>query len=328
MEKINIGVIGLGVMGTNHTRVYSELDNVNLIAICDPNIETLEALSTKYNTKKYSNYKEMLVNEKLDAISLCVPTLLHKKIALDIIKNNINILIEKPIATTTDEANEIINLAKEKNIKLMVGHIERFNPVVTELKKRISNNELGNIFKVHCVRQSQFPQRIIDVGVIIDLSIHEIDNLCYILDSKIKRVFAETAQRIHSNHEDLLIGTLRFENNVLGVINSNWLSPKKVREITITGEKGTFHADYTTQELNFLEKEFAKNTFEYGLSPDKQGLKINIENKEPLKIELIEFINCITNNTNPIVSGTDGLNALNIAQKFLESSKTNKVIEL
>tara|TARA_Y100000310_G_C20557110_1_gene751119 strand:- start:204 stop:1190 length:987 start_codon:yes stop_codon:yes gene_type:complete len=328
MEKLNIGVIGLGVMGTNHARVYSELENVNLVAICDSNIETLDLLSTKYNTNKYSNHKDMLDNEKIDAVSLCVPTLLHKNIALDIIKNKINLLIEKPIATTTDEATEIINQAKDNNIKLMVGHIERFNPVVTELKKRISDNELGNIFKVHCVRQSQFPQRIIDVGVIIDLSIHEIDNLCYLIESKIKRVFAETAQRIHSNHEDLLIGTLRFENNVLGVINSNWLSPKKVREITVTGEKGTFHADYITQELNFLEKEFAKNTFEYGSASNKQGLKIDINNKEPLKIELTEFINCISNNTDPMVSGSDGLNALNIAQKFLESSKTNKVIEL
>ena len=255
MEKINVAIIGIGVMGKNHARVYSEMDNVNLVAICDSNKETAKEIAGTYKTSYYNDHKEMLEKEKIDAISICVPTKLHKQVALDVIKNKINVLIEKPIAATTEEAKEIIEEAEKNNIKLMIGHIERFNPVVRELKKRIENNELGKIFQIHCVRLSLFPQRIIDVGVIVDLAIHEIDILRYIIDSKVKRVFAETAQRVHSEHEDLLIGTVRFENNILGVINVNWLTPKKVREIRVSGEKGMFVANYLTQELYFYEKE-------------------------------------------------------------------------
>ena len=274
----------------------------------------------------------MLDNEKLDAVSICVPTKLHKDIALNVIKNKINVLVEKPIAETTQEAKEIIDNAEKNNVKLMVGHIEQFNPVVAELKKRIQRNELGKIMQVHCQRLSLFPQRVIDVGVIIDLAIHEIYVLKYLIDSKIKRVYAETAQRFHSSHEDLLIGTIRFDNNVLGVISSNWLTPKKVRQIKVTGEKGMFFADYLTQELYFYEKEFAAKSVDYNEAfiKGKEGkkIKIGIKKSEPLKNELEAFIDCIKKNKEPPVTGNDGLEALEIAQKFLESSRKNEVIEL
>ena len=332
MDKINVAVIGTGSMGKNHARVYSEMDNVNLVAICDSNEETAKEIASTYKINHYSSYKEMLEKEKIHAASVCVPTKLHKQVALDLIKQKINILVEKPIATTIEEAKEIINEAEKNNVKLMTGHIERFNPVVTELKKRIKNNELGNILEVQCERLSLFPERIIDVGVIIDLAIHEIDILKYLIGSKIKRVYAETAQRFHSSHEDLLIGTIRFENNILGIINANWLSPKKVREIKVTGEKGMFVANYLTQELYFQEKELAAKYVDYneGFIKGKQGKKgkIEITNSEPLKNELTAFIDCIKNNTEPQVTGKDGLDALDIAHKFLESSKRNEVIEL
>ena len=313
MDQINVAVIGIGSMGKNHARVYSELEDANLIAVCAPN-------------------KEMLKKERIDAASICVPTKLHKQVAIDVIKNKIHILVEKPIATAVEEANEIVNAAEKNKVKLMVGHIERFNPAIIELKKRIENNELGRIINVNCERLSLFPQRIIDVGVIVDLAIHEIDILKYLIGSKIKRVYAETAQRFHSSREDLLIGTVRFENDILGVINANWLTPKKVREIKVTGEKGMFVANYLTQELYFYEKEFAEKYVDYNQAfiMGKEGRKIKIEiaSSEPLKNELAEFINCIKNNREPMVTGKDGLDALFIAQKFLESAKTNKVINI
>jgi len=332
MNNINVAVIGAGAMGKNHARVYSEMDNVNLIAVCDLDKETAKEIADNYKANHYSSYREMLQKENINAISICAPTKLHKQIALDSIKDKINVLVEKPIATTLEEAREIIEEAKKNNVKLMVGHIERFNPVVTELKKRIEDNELGKILKVHCERLSLFPQRIIDVGVIIDLAIHEIDILKYLVDSKIKRVYAETAQRFHSSNEDLLIGTIRFENNILGVISANWLTPKKVRKIRVTGEKGMFVANYLTQELYFYEKEFAAKEVDYNKSliMGKEGkkIKIAIENSEPLKNELQAFIECIQHNKEPPVTGKDGLGALVIAQKFLESSKKNEVIDL
>lgn len=331
MDKINVAVIGVGSMGKNHARVYSNIDGTKLVAISDIN-EEAKNIAEKFNAKYYKDYEEMIKNEEIDSVSICVPTKTHKQVALNMIKNKLNILIEKPIAVTIEEAKEIITAAKKNNVKLMVGHIERFNPVVIELKKRIENNELGKILQVHCERLSLFPQRIIDVGVIIDLAIHEIDILQYLIDSKIKRVYAETAQRFHSSHEDLMIGTIRFENNILGIINANWLTPKKVRRIKVTGEKGMFVADYLTQELYFYEKEFAAKYADYNRNfiMGKEGKKIKIEvvKSEPLKNELVAFIDCIKNNKEPHVTGEDGMEALYIAQRFLESAKKKATIVL
>jgi len=332
MSRLNVAVIGAGAMGRSHARVYSELKDAELVAVCDANKKTAKDVADSYNANHYADYKEMIKQEKIDAVSICVPTKLHKDVAVEVIRNKINVLVEKPIAVTLEEAKEIINEADKNNVRLMVGHIERFNPVVIELKKRIAGNELGKIYKVNCTRLSPFPQRVVDVGVIVDLAVHEIDILRYILNSKITRVYAETAQRIHSSQEDLLIGTLRFENNILGIINTNWLTPKKVREITITGEKGMFAANYLTQELYFYENEFAAKNFDYGKGymgvTEGKMEEIKIEKEEPLKIELNAFINCIKNNKEPLVTGNDGMEALGIAEKFKQSSKKNKVIIL
>ncbi len=331
MDKIKAAVIGVGAMGKSHARVYSTLKNVGLVAVCDSNEETARSIAEKYRIKYYTDCNEMLKKENLNAVSICVPTKFHKKVAIECIRKKINVLVEKPIAATVEEAKEIISEAGKNNVKLMVGHIERFNPVIMELKKRIGNGDLGKIYKVHCARLSPFPQRVVDVGVIVDLAIHEIDILKHIISSKIRRLYAETAQRIHSAHEDLLIGTVRFENGILGVINANWLTPQKVREITVTGEKGMFVANYLTQEFYFYENEFARkpgynSSFANVLEGKRIQVKINQE--EPLKNELEAFTESILKNKSVPVTGEDGLDALNVAQKFIESSKKNKVMVL
>ncbi len=332
MEKLNVAVIGAGSMGKNHARIYSEMKDVSLVAVCDSNKDFAKEIADKYNAKPYSGYKEMLKNEKIDAVSICVPTKLHKEVALEVIKNKVHVLVEKPIATTTEEAKSIIDSAAKNKVKLMIGHIEIFNPVVQELKKRIEKNELGNILQVNCERLSLFPQRIIDVGVIVDLAIHEIYVLKYLIGSKVKRVYAETAQRFHSSNEDLVVGTIRFENGILGIVNANWLTPKKVRQIKVTGEKGMFVADYITQELYFYEKQFASkySDFKSGFKMGTEGknVKVDIKSSEPLRNELVEFISSIKDNKSPAVTGKDGLEALDIAQKFIESAKTGKSITI
>ncbi|MBI2653370.1 Gfo/Idh/MocA family oxidoreductase [Candidatus Woesearchaeota archaeon] len=330
MNKLNVAVIGVGSMGKNHARVYSEMENVNLVAIADTDKAIGKNIADKYGTNHYTDYKDMLKKEEIDAVSVSVPTKLHKDVAIDAIRKKINVLVEKPIAADIGEAKSMINDAEKSNVKLMVGHIERFNPVVAELKKRIKRNELGKIYKVHCVRMGPSVHRIYDVGVIIDLAIHEIDVLRYIIDSKIKRVYAETARKIHSTHEDLLIGTIRFDNGILGVINANWLTPKKVREIAVTGEKGMFVANYLTQELYFHENDFIRKNVNYKSYSmtilEGRTIKLKMENKEPLRNELEAFAGCILKNKEPLVTGNDGLEALRIAQKFIESSKANKTI--
>lgn len=331
MNTVNVAVIGAGIMGSNHARVYSDLSHANLTAVCDANNEIAKKIADRYKISCYIDYKEMLQKEKIDAVSVCVPTKIHKEVAVYCIKKNIHVLIEKPIAATIKDAHEIINEAGNHNAKLMVGHIEIFNPVIAELKKRIDSNELGKIFKVHCVRQSLFPKRVIDIGVIIDLAIHEIYILKYLIGSDIKRIYAETAQRVHSGHEDLLIGMLRFQNDILGVINANWLTPKKIREITVTGEKGMLVANYLTQELYFYEREYVKGAVDFsniGNPMEGKKTRIDIKTTEPLLNELTSFVECIQENKEPKVSGKAGLDALFVAQKFLESAKNNKVVNV
>ena len=332
MNMLNVAVIGAGAMGRSHARVYSGMRNARLAAVCDINKEMGESVASQYNAIYYKSYKDMLKKEKIDAVSVCVPTKLHKEVAIGIIRKRINVLVEKPIAATVQEAREIINEAEKNKTKLMVGHIERFNPAVIELKKRIENNELGKIYQANCTRLSPFPQRVVDVGVAVDLAVHEIDVLSHLIGSRIKRIFAETAQRIHSTHEDSLVGIMRFENNILGIISANWLTPKKVREISITGEKGMFAANYLTQELYFYENKFTRKNAGYDGNfmniVEGRKIRIRIENAEPLKNELSAFADAVMNGKKIPVSGKEGMDALRIAQKFVESSKKNEVIDV
>jgi predicted dehydrogenase len=333
MNKLRVGVVGAGAMGRSHVRVYSEMEDANLVAVCDNNNEQLEKINEKLDMKKYNDVNKMIKKEKLDAVSVCVPTKFHKDVASKFINNGINVLIEKPLASDAVEGEEIVKKAKEKNVKLFVGHIERFNPCVIELKKKIANNELGKIYKVHCTRMSPFPQRVVDVGVIIDLAIHEIDIIKYLIDAKIRKVYAETAQRIHSEHEDLMMGILKLDNDVLGIIDVNWVTPRKIREITITGEKGMLKANYLTQDIVFYENDFMNKKFEYSKNVlmsiiEGKSYPIKIKKKEPLNVELSSFVECIRKNTDPEVSGQDGVEALKVAEKFMKSSKENGVFVL
>lgn len=330
MHKLKVAVIGAGAMGKSHARIYSDMDKIELVAICDKDKKTANDMAKKYNAKPFTDYKE--INQNLDAVSVCVPTKLHKDIALFFINKGINVIIEKPIASSMEEAKILIEAAKKNNVKLMVGHVERFNPVVTEIKKRLENNELGKIYSITAFRFSPFPHRVIDVGVTTDLAVHDIDIVMYLNNAKIKRIYAETGQRIHASHEDMLNAIIKFDNNVTGTISTNWLTPKKVRELNITGEKGMFIAEYLTQELYFYKNEFVEKNLDYskGIKSVIEGdmVKIKISNKEPLLAELEEFVDCIIKYRKPIVSGEDGLKVLEIAAKILEAAKTNKVVFL
>lgn len=330
MKKIRVGVIGAGAMGMSHVRLYSSNNNVDLLAVCDKDEKVREKVSKEYPVKCYEDYK--LIEEELDAVSVCFPTKLHKEVALYFINKGVNVLIEKPIAADIDEAKELILAAKEKKVKLMVGHVERFNPVVMEIKKRIKEGELGRIFNISTFRFSPFPHRVIDVGVTIDLAVHDIDVVQFLNESKIIRAFAETSKKIHASNEDLLNGLLKFENGVTASINANWLTPRKIRELYVTGEKGIFVANYLTQELVFYNNKFTEDDFDYSkgvlsvIEGDKK--EIPVENMEPLKFELEAFIDCIINDGKPMVSGEEALRNLEIASMLIEAAKKNKVVDI
>ncbi|MBI2541592.1 Gfo/Idh/MocA family oxidoreductase [Candidatus Woesearchaeota archaeon] len=330
MNKLKVAVIGAGAMGKSHARVYSDMRNVELAAICDKDVKSAAETAKKYSTKPFTDYRE--IDEGIGAVSVCVPTRIHKEVSLFFINKGISVIVEKPIASSISEAKELIKAAKENNVKLMVGHVERFNPVVAEIKKKIEKNELGRIYSISSFRFSPFPHRVIDVGVTIDLAVHDIDIITFLNRAKIKRIYAETGQRIHASHEDILNAIIKFDNDVAGVISTNWLTPKKVRELCVVGENGMLVAKYLTQDLYFYKNEFAEKGFDYskGIASVVEGdmIKIKISNKEPLLAELEEFAGCIAQDRMPAVTGEDGLKALEISFKILDSAKNNKVVYL
>lgn len=327
---LNVAVIGCGAMGKSHVRVYSEIGSVNLVAVSDSNKEVADAIAKKYHIHGYSDYNEMLDKEKIDLVSVVVPTSLHKRIALDCIAKGMNLLIEKPIASTCAEGLEIIKAAKKKGVLLTVGHIERFNPAIIELKRRIENGELGKIYKVDANRVGPFPHRVSDVGVVIDLAVHDVDIMRFILNSEVERLYAETEQKLHTTCEDLLSALLKFKNQTVCNLNINWVTPTKIRKLFVTGEKGMFVVDYLLQDIYFYQNKDLKVISEYdylvrGVS-EGHMMKFNIDKKEPLKAELEHFIDCVMHKKAPLISGEDGLKALDLAQKMIISANEHKII--
>jgi predicted dehydrogenase len=330
---IKAAVIGVGSMGVNHARVNWELLDVELVGVADFDAVKAQSVAKKYSTQAFTDYQQMLDETKPDEVTLAVPTVYHHKIALDIIDRGIPLLIEKPIAFTLEEGQSIINAAKEKNVKLMIGHIERFNPAIIALKEMIAQEELGRIFQMDAHRQGPFPARIGDVGVVIDLAVHDLDIMRFVSQSEVVRVFAETEKHIHSKYEDLLTGLVRLTDGSIGTLNINWLTPTKIREFIVTGERGLFRCDYLTQDLYFYE-----NPISHGsewenlrvLRGVREGKMVRhmIAKKEPLRAEQEAFISSIINDTPSPVTGEDGLKALELAKAIIHSGTIHATVEL
>ena len=328
----NVGVIGVGSMGHNHVRVYAEMDSSNLIAVADVNAEAAERVGRAYRLNAYTDYREMLAREKLDLVSVAVPTRLHRQVVEDAINAGVHVLVEKPIAATVKEGEEMIALAERKGVKLTVGHIERFNPAILELKHRLDEEQLGRIFQIHVRRTGPFPPRVEDVGVVIDLATHDLNIVEYLTGSQIRSLFAETERRIHAKYEDLVSAVMRFRNGTIGVLDINWLTPTKIRELSIVGERGMFLVNYLSQDLYFYENNFASGNWErlvaIGGVREGQMIKHQVRRVEPLKAELQSFVEAVTNDTPPLVSGAEALRALMLAQKLIESGREHCRIEL
>ncbi len=326
-KPLRVAVIGVGSMGQNHARIYFHSENAHLVAVSDNYEPNAEKIGKKYNIPYYQNYHEMLEKEQIDAISIAVPTSLHKEVALACIQHQKHLLLEKPIASTEQEAQEIINSANKNNITLMIGHIERFNTAITALKERLNNSDLGEIYKINIERVGPFPTRITDVGVIIDLSVHDIDIINYLLESDPQQLYAQTQQKLHPTHEDAVTSLITYKNGVHAILNINYLSPTKIRQLQIFGKKGMFHVNYLDQELYFYQNNsFTSDNWESVTEGEMK--KIIVAKKEPLQQEIEHFITCIKENTPPLITGYDGLKSLQIANNLLKSAQENRIIHL
>ncbi len=334
MKMVNVAVIGTGNMGRNHARVYFELEDAALVAISDINEEEGKVVAEEFGCNLYSDYKEMIEREDIDAISIAVPTRLHKKVALDCINKGVHILIEKPIADTIEGAEEIIEAAEKMGVVLTVGHIERFNPAVFRLKEIIKQGKLGEITSIIARRVGIFPSQIRDANVFLDLAVHDIDIFNYLLESTPDSVYS-AAGKIIGSREDHAIILLSYNRNngnssnkiITCFVQVNWITPVKIRNLAVTGTRGYAELDYISQDLILYESIYEKDYDSFGDFVIKFGTPRKsiekIKKAEPLKIELSHFIDCVKGKKTPLVTGSDALSALKISIDAMRSYKNH-----
>lgn len=330
---IKVAVVGAGSMGMNHARVYAEIPEAHLVSITDQNEQVAQSATSRFGGKAYTDYRRMLAIEHPEVVSIAVPTALHAEVATTALEAGAHVLVEKPVAATLEEAICLIERARTLNRQLMIGHIVRFNPAIQALKEKLNEGALGRIFQISCRRIGPFPARIRDVGVVVDLAPHDVDLMRYLTGLDPLRVYAETERKIHTEHEDLLLGLLRFPDGVVGTLEINWLTPNKVREVLVLGERGLFRVDDLTQDLYFYENAQADGAFWPTLQTltgvsEGQMIRFALQRYEPLKAELQAFIKAVSEGSPVPVSGEDGLMALRLALALVQSGHSHQVVEV
>ena len=314
MNSLKIAVVGVGFWGRNHVRVLSELPEAEVVAVCDVDRERANMVSEKYDLRTYTDSREMYKQEELDAVTLCVWSTKLSKEALRALKSGKHVLVEKPMASSAREAEKVMNLAEAKKLHLAVGFIERFNPAVKRLKEAIGEGKIGAPVSATVKRVSKWPQRIGDVGVMKDTAIHDIDILRHIFNEDPLAVYAKAGNLRHEKHEDYAQIMLTFSGGKSAFLEANWLTPYKIRKLTVTGSEAIISLDYLTQEIT--------------VETSGQTLTPRYEWEEPLKLELRHFVDCLLNDKDPLVTGMDGLKALKIAEAALRSARRGCLVRL
>jgi len=295
MEKLYIAVIGVGHLGSKHAKVYANLKNVHLVGVCDTDEEKARKIAKRYRTAFYHDYRELF--DKVQAVSIAVPTFLHYKIAKDFLEQGIHLLIEKPITRTLEEADELLELAKRKNLIIQVGHIERFNPAIRAIEPYINEPRF-----IECNRLGPFVARASDIGVVLDLMIHDIDIILGLVRSYVHNIEA-VGVKIVSDHEDTANVRLTFANNTICDLTASRVTKKASRTIKISQEDSVINLNYLTQSAILYKR----------TNHRLKKRRIRIKKEEPLKKELESFVDCVMHNKKPIVSGEEAREALNVA---------------
>jgi UDP-N-acetylglucosamine 3-dehydrogenase len=309
-KRLKFAVIGVGNMGRHHARVYAELNTVKLVAIADVHSKTARAIAGKYRCEYYKDYRRMLDVEKPDAVTIAVPTSLHREVALACIDRHVAVMIEKPIADSLRSAKEIIRKGKAKKVPVCIGHVERFNPVIQKLKQLIDQHRFGRIISIGSKRVGLFPPQMQDTDVIIDLAVHDIDICNYLLGLQPATVNARAGKALNNkmyDYADILLGY----NGIDVHIQVNWITPVKVRQLSLTGTKGYAELNYLNQTLKIYKSSYQKQIDSYGeyvvRFGNPQTKELSLTGTEPLKLELQNFIDHIKCGNSNVVSATDRL---------------------
>lgn len=305
-----MAVVGAGHLGSLHTKIYSVIkkkSGIDFVGVCDIRKKVAKEVARKYNIKYFTDYHDLL--DKVDAVSIVVPTTAHHMVAKDFLKAGVHVLIEKPITKTIEEATELIDLADKKKLILQVGHIEKFNSAVRAIEPLLSTPKFIECQRLGSIKKKS---RIKDVGVVLDLMIHDIDIILGLVNSKVKTIDAVGISTV-SEHEDMANVRLTFQNDVIADITASRVTKEETRKIRIFQDQSYILLDYLHQEAFLFTGSATKKLHKE---------KIRIRKKEPLKVELRSFIDCVKNKKRPIVSGREGRQALQVALDILKKINT------
>ncbi len=307
MDRVGFGVIGTGFWGRNHSRVLAELPNSRLVAVCDIDVSRAQEVAKRHGVEWYTDTDQLLARGDIEAVSVCTPTTTHASVSLAALSKGKHLLVEKPIADNVESARKIFEASKGRDLRVMTGFIERFNPGLRRLKSLIEQGTLGEVVLAFARRVGRWPERIGDVGVVKDSAIHDLDLMRYLFNEEPLSVYARAGSLGHK-HEDYAEIMLKFSGIRTGFVEANWLTPRKVRTLTVTGKEAIAVMDFITQEtvIENAEETITKK-HEWG---------------EPLKAELTHFASRIQEGKDPDVTAYDGLRALEICEAVLASAQS------
>ena len=305
-SKLRAAVIGVGHMGKNHARIYHELPGVELVAVVDQHKQAAKSVAERYRCEPYLSLKTMLRRINLDVASIVTPTVFHFDHAIRLIDRGVAVLVEKPLADDVDSACCIRDRGYHPKTIIAVGHIERCNPSVRLVKELINKGEVGDIFRISTKRVGPSPHRIRDVGVTQDLAVHDLDIMRYLTDSEPVGYSAMVQRRRHNGFDDSVDALVQFKNGVVGVLECDWLTPAKYRTLHIIGSEGAIELDYIKQTIRVRRN-----------ASDHAERWVEVW-REPLKIEIEEFLAAVRGKGKPAATAQDGYMAVKMAHKLLE----------
>jgi UDP-N-acetylglucosamine 3-dehydrogenase len=313
MKKLRVAVIGTGFWGKNQARVLSQLEGTELVCVCDLDAHRSKAIGSEFGVPYFTTVADVLGRSDIDAVTVCTPTTTHKDVATKAILAGKHVLVEKPMTNTVAEARELAALAKNRGLRLMPGHIERFNPAVDYLRTLLDNQKLGTVTLFHARRVGRWPERIGDVGVVRDTAIHDIDLARYIFRDEVRSVHARTGSIRHTK-EDYAEIMLEFIKGGTAFIDANWLTPRKTRVLIVTGSEATVQLDYISQEIS--------------IEDSQQSTRPNLERQEPLRLELAHFADSILNGKPFRANSEDGMRAVEICEAALQAGASGQTVPL
>ncbi|MEW5936789.1 MAG: Gfo/Idh/MocA family oxidoreductase [Candidatus Thermoplasmatota archaeon] len=324
---LKAGVIGIGSMGRNHVRVLAELGALGGYADADPKV--LGEMRGRFGLDGHTDYRAMLASD-IEAVSIATPTETHMQIALDAIAEGKHVLVEKPLAPSLKDAERIAAAAERAGVTLAVGMIERHNPVVRFAKAALEARRFGDLVSLSAKRVSAFPSRIRDVGAILDLAIHDLDVMRYLIGSEAKSVFALGGTMGTSRFEDHANILVEFSNGSKGYCEANWLTPMKIRKLILTCTENAVELDYMSQVAEISSSQFMSvdlgDLYQTPLEYDIRS--VNLKRQEPLRNELSDFLSAAEHGRAPLVTGRDALKSMRLALAAVESLRTGRIVTM